>query len=92
MNDDPDHHELARMVAEADWSELTPRLLGFASYCRSRYRIRGPSRKTAHDYVTTAVYIVLTREHGDFEGTLFSRICAVINVLVKKDAERAGAA
>ena len=85
-------HDLARMIEEADWNDLTPRLLAYTQYCLARHRMRvGPNRKTGHDYVTRGVYAVVSGRYGEFEGSLFSRICAVITVFVERDARRSRA-
>jgi hypothetical protein len=80
------------MIEEADWDDLTPRLLAYTQYCLARHRMRvGPNRKTAHDYVTRGVYAVVSGRCGEFDGSLFSQICAVITVFVERDARRSRA-
>lgn len=91
MSDEPAHDELIRLLEEAKWEEITPKLLGFATFCLSHHHLSiGPNGEMAHLIVVKAVMELLEEKHPHLQGSLFRRLCVIILRIVRYDA--AGAA
>ena len=87
VEDDERERRLARLIAAANWAQMTPKLFAYAMYQLARAgRTEGPYDKTAKDYVTKAVYEVLNGEHSPHKlEQLFPILCAVVAMRIRQD-------
>lgn len=96
MDDDIPHHpdsELAEILDQTNWDDLTRRLLLYANYRFSRHgAASGRYVNKPDDYVQEAVTALLDgrrRYSPSPEKTLFAFLCGVVDSLLSHDAEKA---
>lgn len=79
---------LSQIADEADWNELTKRLLLFANLRLARRGLRDGT-KTPSDYVRRAVSLTLEGRHFTAvrREALFGYLCRVIDSLISHDAD-----
>lgn len=87
-----DEQALAAAVAAADWSDLTARLMLYASHRLFRFGFAKRSGNSPEDYAQTAITLVLEgtrRLRIDRENpSLFGPLCSVVDSLIIHDVER----
>jgi len=84
--------QLAELVEEADWLEITRRLLAYATFELSQYASLKDEMRTPHDYVVKAVTSLLDGELTSSRGgdkPLFKALAVIVARLIREDVEQA---
>ncbi|HEX2836238.1 MAG TPA: hypothetical protein VHW00_24755 [Thermoanaerobaculia bacterium] len=85
--------EVIDLLARTDWTDVAPRALAFTHFCMATHgHVHNPSGRDAHQYVTRAVFEIISGRHALHTASVFNAICGIVYANVKRDAARRVAA